>query len=297
MTPTPVHQLQDLAVHKLHALITGANTGIGRITARELARQGMHLTLAGRSESRTREVMAELARVNPGVRLHFEHLALDDLDSVRNCAQRVLARVEARSDPLDLLVNNAGVAGARGQTRQGFEMAFGVNHLGHFLLTLLLLEHLRSRPVARIVHVASRAHWMAHQIPWEQLRRPTRSLSGIQEYAVSKLCNILFSSALARRVAGTGVMSFSLHPGVVATDIWRSVPALLRPLLRLRPMLSPEEGARTTLHCATLADPSQSGLYFADCQPARCSVLANDRELAERLWMFSASACEVPGFS
>lgn len=270
-----------------HALITGANTGIGRITALELARQGVHLTLAGRSEVRTRSVIAEIAAINPGVRVRFEPIALDDLDAVHACAQRVLARGEA----LDLLINNAGLAGARGSTREGFEIAFGVNHLGHFLLTLLLLEHLKSQPAARVVHVASRAHWMARSIPWERLRSPTRSVSGIEEYAVSKLCNVLFNRALARRLAGSRVSSFALHPGVVATEIWRTVPALLRPLLRLRPMLSPQEGVRTTLHCATRADPMQSGLYFADCRPARTSPPGSSDELAERLWSFSVSAC------
>lgn len=278
----------------LHALITGANTGIGRITALELAGLGVHLTLAGRSEQRTREVMAEIRARNPAVQVQFEALALDDLDSVQACAQRILAR----GDALDLLINNAGLAGTRGQTRQGFEMAFGVNHLGHFLLTVLLLEllldHRQSRPPARVIHVASRAHWMAHTIPWEHLRAPTRSLSGIGEYAVSKLCNILFNRALAHRLAGTRVASFALHPGVVATDIWRTVPSFLRPLLRLRPMLSPEEGARTTLYCASSADPSRSGSYFADCRPAAVSPLARDDALAERLWDFSARACGIP---
>jgi len=272
---------------KQHALITGANTGIGRITALELARQGVHLTLAARSRERTQSVIAEVAAINPRVRVRFEPIALDNLEDVRACAQRVLARGEA----LDLLINNAGLAGARGATREGFEMAFGVNHLGHFQLTLLLLEHLKAQPSARVVHVASRAHWMARSIPWERLRSPTRSISGIEEYSVSKLCNILFNRALARRLAGSRVSSFALHPGVVATEIWRTVPAVLRPLLRLRPMLSPEEGARTTLHCATRADPSESGLYFAECRPARTSPLASDDTLAERLWSFSMSAC------
>ncbi|NDA85768.1 MAG: SDR family NAD(P)-dependent oxidoreductase, partial [Burkholderiaceae bacterium] len=165
------------------ALITGANTGIGRVTALTLARRGYQLILAGRSEQRTQAVIDEILQLGVGKRPHYIPLALDDLDSVRACVKQVIAL----DLPIRLLINNAGVAGLKGQTKQSYEMAFGVNHLGHFLLTQGLLNRLQSNSPSRIIHVASRAHWMARSIPWENLQSPTRSLTGVSEYAVSKL--------------------------------------------------------------------------------------------------------------
>jgi len=269
------------------ALITGANTGIGRVTALALARRGYQLILAGRSLEKTKAVIDELSEINPAKPHHFVRLALDDLDSVRLCVKAVLAL----NLPLHVLVNNAGVAGFRGQTRQGYEIAFGVNHLGHFLLTQGLLQRLGDSAPSRVINVASRAHWMARSIPWDSLQCRTRSLTGIAEYAVSKLCNILYTQALAKRISHTSISCFALHPGVVATDIWRSVPALFRPLVYLRPMLSPEEGASTSLHCISQASAEESGMYFAQCRPASVSPLASQPGLADRLWQFSEQAC------
>ena len=136
-----------------------------------------------------------------------------------------------------MLVNNAGVAGRRGLTRQGFELMFGVNHLGHFALTNALLGCLTGSAPARVVTVSSDAHYSAKGIDFEALRRRARGLTGLPEYAVSKLCNVLFTQELARRVAGTGVTTYALHPGVVASDIWRRVPWPVRPIVTRR-MLS-----------------------------------------------------------
>jgi NAD(P)-dependent dehydrogenase (short-subunit alcohol dehydrogenase family) len=268
------------------ALITGANTGIGRTTALALADRGYQVMLAGRSLERTKPVMDDIRRLGKAEPQFFE-LRLDDLDSVRACADAVLAT----NLPIHLLINNAGLALQRGQTRQGYELAFGVNHLGHFLLTQLLLERVISSAPARIINVASRAHRMTNNIPWEYLREPTRSLTGTKEYAVSKACNILFTKELARRLAGTDVSCFSLHPGVVATDIWRATPFLMKPFFKFLPMLTPEDGAKTTLFCIESAEPSQSGQYFANCQVARTTPLASDVAIAEYLWNFSEAAC------
>jgi retinol dehydrogenase 12 len=268
------------------ALITGANTGIGRITALTLADRGYQLILAGRSLERTKPVIDDIRRLGKAEPLFFE-LRLDDLNSVRACANGVLAT----NLPIHLLINNAGLALQRGQTRQGYELAFGVNHLGHFLLTQLLLDRVISSASARIINVASRAHRMTNNIPWEHLREPTRSLTGTKEYAVSKACNILFTRELARRLAGTDVSCFSLHPGVVATDIWRATPFFMKPFVKFIPMLTPEDGARTTLFCIESADPSQSGQYFANSRPSHPTALASDMALAECLWGYSESAC------
>lgn len=265
------------------ALITGANTGIGFVTARELARRQMRVFLACRDAQQAEAAVQSIraATGNPDV----EALALDlgDFASVRRCAAAFLAR----SLPLHLLVNNAGLAGRRGLSASGFELAFGVNHMGHFLLTELLLERLRASAPARIVTVASRAHKRTSGVHWDRLRSPTRTRTGIHEYAVSKLANVWFSAELGRRLAGSGVTTYAVHPGVVASDIWRSVPWPLRSLIKLR-MISPDEGAKTTLYCAT--DPAcagESGLYYDRCRVRTPSVLGQDAALAARLWRLS----------
>jgi NAD(P)-dependent dehydrogenase (short-subunit alcohol dehydrogenase family) len=172
----------------------------------------------------------------------------------------------------------------RGLTKDGFEMTFGVNHLGHFLLTQLLLEKLKSSGPSRVVTVSSRAHKRALGIDWDALCRPTSTWTGIREYAVSKLANLLFSSELAKRVQGTSVPTYALHPGVVDTEIWRAVPNWTRPLLRLRGFLTPVEGALTTLHCAMHAPQQESGLYYADSKPTLPAPLGQNSELAATLW-------------
>ncbi|MBV8618500.1 MAG: SDR family oxidoreductase [Curvibacter sp.] len=283
--PTPTLPLQGRI-----ALITGANTGIGRVTARELARRGAHVFLACRSAERTRPVLDEIRGLTGQTSAEWLPLDLADLDSVRACAQAFLAR----NLPLHLLINNAGLAGARGLTRDGFEMTFGVNHLGHFLLTQLLLDRLKASAPARIVTVASRAHKRTAGIDWDALTRPTQSLTGVQEYAVSKLANIWFSAELSRRLAGSGVSTYALHPGVVDTEVWRAVPWPLRPLLKLRGLLTPEQGARTSLHCAIDAPAQESGLYYADSHVETPTALGRDVGMAVELWQRSEAWVQQP---
>ena len=261
-------------------LITGANTGIGRVTARELFRQGAHLFVACRSPERARDLLDELEAIGGGGRVQLLKMDLADFDSIRQAATEFLA-----SDlPLHLLINNAGLAGTRGLSKSGFEMTFGVNHLGHFLLTQLLLERIKQSAPARIVTVASRAHYRATGIDWEALRKPTQTSTGLVEYSVSKLANVLFSAELGRRLQGSGVQTYSLHPGVVATDVWRSVPQPFRALAKLF-MISSEEGARTTLYCACSAEVAeQTGLYYDKCQVRTPSALGRDVNLAAELW-------------
>ncbi len=261
-------------------LITGANTGIGRVTARELARQGAHVFIACRSAERARAVVDENRAGDQRGSVELLNLDLGDLDSVRQCADTFLAR----GLPLHLLINNAGLAGARGMTQSGFELAFGVNHVGHFLLTQLLLERILASAPARIVTVASRAHYRATAMDWEALRRSTGSRTGLAEYGVSKLANVLFSAELSRRLKGTGVSTYALHPGVVATDVWRSVPWPIRSLIKLG-MISTEEGALTTLYCSTSAEVAQqTGLYYDQCKAKEPSRLGRDPALAAELW-------------
>ena len=280
MTHTPPSSLVEPPPSERVALITGANVGIGRVTAVALAQAGYQVVIAGRSLQRTQPVLDEIRALRPGKPAVFLSLNLASLDSVRDCAHQFLAL----NLPLHLLVNNAGIAGIRGLTSDGFEMMFGVNHMGHFLLTQLLLPQMQASGASRVVTVSSRAHKRTPGIDWDALRQPTRSWTGIREYAVSKLANLLFSAELARRLQGTQVSCYSLHPGVVDTEIWRALPDWARPILRWRGLLTPEEGARTTLHCALQAPVGETGLYFADCKPVRPSALGQDVHLARELW-------------
>ncbi len=262
-------------------LVTGGNTGIGRATATELARRGGRVWVASRSAARGEAAVAGVKAATGNESVFFLPLDLGDLDSVRTCAAAFLAAGE----PLHVLVNNAGVAGQRGLTRQGFELMFGVNHLGHFALTSALLGCLAASAPSRVVTVSSDAHYSAPGIDFSSLRRPARGVTGMREYAVSKLGNVLFSAELGRRAAGTGVRSYALHPGVVASDIWRRVPWPVRPLVTRR-MLSVTEGAQTSLYCATSAAPEvaqASGQFYDRCAPRAASAVATP-ELARELW-------------
>jgi retinol dehydrogenase 12 len=264
-------------------LITGANTGIGRVTALELARQGARLYVACRSAERTRPVVEELRAAGAGA-VEMLPLDLGDLTSVRACAESFLSTEGA----LHALINNAGLAGHRGTTRDGFEVAFGVNHLGHFLLTELLLGALRAGAPSRIVNVASQAHYRVKGIDWDALRRSTRTRTGLPEYGVSKLCNVLHAKELARRLDGTGVHTYALHPGVIASDVWRSVPWPIRPVMTAF-MKSNEEGAKTSLYCATADDVAgHTGRYYDGCQEKQPSKVAEDPSLADQLRQRSA---------
>ncbi len=262
------------------ALVTGANAGIGKVTATTLAQQGAQVFIACRPGPRSDAALADIRTSAPAATVDLLPLDLGDLASVRACAQAFLAR----GLPLHLLINNAGVAGAKGLTASGFELGFGTNHIGHFLLTQLLLPCLKASAPARIVNVASRMHYRVDGIDFEAVRQPTRSATGLPEYGVGKLANVLFTAELGRRLAGTGVTTYALHPGVVATEVWRSVPWPLQGLIKLF-MITPEEGARTTLYCATAPEVAgETGLYYDKCRPKTPSRAARDEALAQELW-------------
>ncbi len=280
----PSEEESDL--HGRTFLVTGANTGIGRVTAEALARRGGKVFLACRSADKAQPVLDGIRAA--GGAAEFLPLDLGSLASVRAAAAAFLARDE----PLHVLVNNAGLAGSRGTTKDGFELLFGTNHLGPFLFTTLLLPRLRESASqvegqagrTRIVNVSSKAHYQAEGIDWDAVRKPTRTITALDEYGVSKLCNVLFTRELSRGKAGPGVHSYALHPGVIASDIWRKVPWPIRPLM-LRGMKTVVEGARTSLHCATSpAVAGQDGRYYDDCQEKQPARLAEDVALAKTLW-------------
>jgi retinol dehydrogenase-12 len=265
-------------------LVTGANTGIGRVTAETVARRGAKVFLACRSEEKGRPVVEAIRAA--GGKAEFLALDLGSLSAVRAAAERFLALGE----PLHVLINNAGLAGTRGLTTDGFELLFGTNHLGPFLFTTKLLPLLRATAAAapagsvRIVNLSSKAHYEAKGIDWDTLRKRTVTTTTIREYGVSKLCNVLFTRELSRGKAGAGVHSYALHPGVVASDIWRKVPWPIRPIM-LRGMISVEEGAQTSLYCATSpAVADHDGRYYDDSREKAPNPLADDAALARTLW-------------
>jgi retinol dehydrogenase 12 len=255
-------------------LVTGANSGIGRATAIELAGRGGKVFIAARNEEKTKPVLDEI-----GANATYLHLDLGDLDSVRQCAKEFLALDE----PLHVLINNAGVAGQRGLTDSGFELAFGTNHVGHFLLTNLLLDKIKESAPARIVNVSSVGHYSATGIDYEAVRKPTKTITGLREYGVSKLANVLHAQELARRLDGTGVTTYSLHPGAIASNVWRRVPWPVDAVMKLF-MKSNEEGAQTSIYCATSPDvANDSGKYYDSSREKEPSSRATPEAGAE-LW-------------
>lgn len=270
-------------------LVTGGNAGIGLATATGLARRGGRVHIACRSQAKGAAAVAAIAAQTGSDQLSVLHLDLADLGSVRQCAQDLLALDE----PLHVLINNAGVGGQRGLTADGFEIHFGVNHLGHFALTAALLPLLMASAPARVVSVASGAHYQATGINFDAVRYRTKSITGLPEYAVSKLSNVLFAAELARRLDGTGVTTYALHPGVVASEIWRRVPWPARQLVTRR-MLTIEQGARTSLYCATAPElAGESGKYYDDCKETEPSTVVTP-ELAARLWEYSEKWTALP---
>ena len=268
-------------------LVTGANSGIGRALSEALAARGAGVILAARSAERTEPVLNGIRAQYPRARATFLHLDLADFGSIRQAADRLLA-----TEPgLDVLVNNAGVAGTHGLSKDGFDLTYASNHLGPFLFTNLILPRLAQSSAARIVNVSSVAHMRARQLDWTLLeRRTTPRKSGFEDYAATKLMNVIHAKELARRLRGTSVRTYSLHPGGVATNIWRALPGPLPWLLKLF-LLSNEEGAKTPLYCAAAPELNEvSGRYYSKCHEVRCNRLAEDPALGTELWARSEAA-------
>ena len=198
-------------------IITGANTGIGLETAVDLAKRNARVILACRSVERGEKAAVEVRKRSGNNNVVFFQLDLASLDSVRKFAAKILEE----EPQIDILINNAGVMALpeRTLTQDGFEMQFAVNHLGHFLLTNLLLDHIKKTPSARIVNVSSKAH-LRGNIDFENLNSEKSYVPWIA-YDTSKLANILFTRSLAKRLEGTGVTANSLHPGLIMTELSR----------------------------------------------------------------------------
>jgi retinol dehydrogenase-12 len=267
--------------------VTGANSGIGRAMVEALAARGGGVVLASRSEERTRPVLNAIRSRYPNLDAQWVSIDVSDLASVRRAAEQFLAT----GHPIDVLVNNAGIAGTRALSRDGFDLTYATNHIGPFLLTQLLLPRVQESLQGRVVNVASGAHMMVRQIDWSVLeRRTTPKRSGFSDYAVTKFMNVLHAKELARRLCGTRVTTYALHPGAVASNIWRAIPRPLQWFGKLF-MLSNEEGARTPLYCATAPALSTiSGRYYDRCHEAKANPLTDDVTLAKELWIRTEAA-------
>lgn len=271
------------------AVITGTTHGIGRVTSRELARAGKTVVMLCRDLAAAGAVRDEIARQAPRATIEVVRCDLASLASVRAAA----AQVRRDYPPLGLLVNNAGMVSTRQRTSvDGFELTFATNHLGPFLLTALLSDHLEK--AARIVIVASRIHYRG-RLDLGSVTNPRLRYRATAAYAQSKLANVMHTFALARRMAGTGISVNCLHPGVVATNLLPRWLRVIKPLLT-RVMFDAERGARTTVYLAL--DQSIAGVtgrYFDEYQlPRAASPLANDVEQQEALWSISTEWTGAP---
>ncbi|OCT81271.1 retinol dehydrogenase 14 [Xenopus laevis] len=270
-------------------IITGANCGIGKATAAELVKQEARVILACRDQGRAEEAAAELRR-EAGDRgeIVIKQLDLSSLQSVRRFCQEVL-KEEPR---LDVLINNAGIFQCPyTKTEDGFEMQFGVNHLGHFLLTHHLLGLLKSSAPSRIVVVSSKLYKYG-EINFDDLNSE-KSYSKSFGYSRSKLANILFTRELAMRLEGTGVTVNALHPGIVRTNLGRhiNIPILIKPLFNVVSWAlfkTPEEGAQTSIYLASSPEVEEvSGKYFGNCKEEELLPKAMDDLVARKLWDIS----------
>jgi NAD(P)-dependent dehydrogenase (short-subunit alcohol dehydrogenase family) len=279
-------------------VITGSNVGIGLETAVGVAAQGATTVLACRNQEKAEAAAAEVTERTANSDVHLVSLDLSDLESVRRAAGDVLSRW----DGLHVLVNNAGGTWSeRLVTAQGFELTFGVNHLGHFLWTNLLLERMVASAPSRIINLTSVGHHMAWRgMRFEDLQSEKR-YAAMEAYGRSKLANILFTRELSKRVDGTGVTVNAVHPGPVRTGF--GMDGDLKGLIGLgnqmiRPFeISAAAGAKTSIHLATSAAvEGKTGLYWVRRKPGHMSTQAHSNEQATRLWEVSETVLASVGF-
>jgi NAD(P)-dependent dehydrogenase (short-subunit alcohol dehydrogenase family) len=269
-------------------VVTGANRGMGKITAGELARRGATVILVCRNRERGEAALDDIVQAtgNDAVELVIADLAA--LRQVCDAAEEITGR----HDEVHVLVNNAGVfLGQRGETEDGFEQTFATNHLGHFLLTELLLDALKAGAPSRIVNVTARTG--RYRIDFDDIGFTRRKYSTISAASQSKLAMLMATVELARQLAGTGVTANAVYPGLVKTGITKELPAAVRTLLNVI-STTPEKGARTTIHVATSPElESVSGQFFGPKQKQlRLPAQAQDAAARRRLWDVSARMTE-----
>ncbi|HEY3670709.1 MAG TPA: oxidoreductase [Acidimicrobiia bacterium] len=277
------------------AVVTGASTGLGLETARALASVGAQVVLAGRDSARIDAAAASILDREPNAMLEQGALDLTSLDSVRAFAEWYASN----HDRLHLLINNAGVMYTPFEhTAEGFEMQFGTNHVGHFLLTCLLVPQLLADPPSRVVNLSSGGH-MGSDIVWDDVNYERREYEKFSAYGQSKTANILFSVELDRRLGDRGVHAYAVHPGMIATELGRHMSredfqamadrAKSAPSGGLPPRKTVEQGAATSVWAATAPElDAQGGTYLADAEVTdQHAPWARDPESARRLWTLS----------
>jgi NAD(P)-dependent dehydrogenase (short-subunit alcohol dehydrogenase family) len=283
----------DLDLTGTVTLVTGASSGLGQETARALAAAGSRVILAGRNEEKLAAVADQITERNPRATVEVGHLDLTSLAQVRRFAGDFLAA----NDRLDLLINNAGVMFTPfGHTEDGFELQFGTNHVGHFLLTCLLAPALLKSPAARIVNLSSGGH-LASDIVWDDPNFERHPYDPFIAYGQSKTANILFTVELERRLSTRGVHAYAVHPGLVATELARYMTSEVRAQLMekakqgggMPTRKTLEQGAATSVWAATAPGLEVAGgSYLADCEVSdHHAAWAVDPDAAARLWALS----------
>jgi NAD(P)-dependent dehydrogenase (short-subunit alcohol dehydrogenase family) len=264
-------------------LVTGATAGMGLEAAVQLAARGATLILVGRDPKRTEDAVAAVKARGNSTKVTS---LLCDFASIAQ-TKKLVEQVKAQCPRLDVLINNAGsVSATRELTEDGLEKTFAVNHVGYFVLTTGLLDLLKQSAPARIVSVASGAHYNG-SLDFDDLQYAKGGFNTLKAYARSKLANVLFTLELARRLEGTGVTANCLHPGAVATNIWSHAPGWTKPILSLAAlfMRTPKQAADVIVHLATAPELSKtSGHYFDQMKDVTPSATARDPQIAARLW-------------
>lgn len=273
-------------------LITGGTSGIGWVTAYELARLGANVIVVGKNRKRG---MVAVTRIQDGLRVDTVEFIQTDL-SVLQEVRDLVELFKTRHQRLDVLVNNAGTTLlVRRLSADGNEMTLAVNHLGHFLLTNLLLDRLRTSSPSRVINVSSGSHWRG-EIKFDDLQSE-KKYRFMRVYGQSKLANVLFTYELARRLDGSGITANAVHPGFVSTNMGRDNGWFIHKMVRLVMLLkgiSPEEGAKTMIYLATSPEvKSQTGKYFYEMKSVKSSSSSYDLETARRLWEVSEALVEI----
>ncbi len=268
------------------AIITGATSGIGRVTAMAIAREGARLVLPLRDLDKGKTLREEIEKETGNASVEIMHCNLASFDSVRQFAEDF----RKKYDSLYLLVNNAGLWEAkRKESDDGIEMNFAVNHLAPFMMTNLLLDIIKKSAPARIISVASTAHKYG-KMRFSDLEGK-KSWGSMQSYAQSKLANILFTRRLAKDLEGSGVTANCLHPGVVNTQLFNKLPGFIQKVSSLF-MITPEKGAQTSIYLATSPDVENiTGEYFDKRKIAKTTAHARDMQVADTLWEVSKEYC------
>jgi NAD(P)-dependent dehydrogenase (short-subunit alcohol dehydrogenase family) len=282
------------------AVITGANTGLGYETAGVLAAKGAHVVLAVRNLEKGKAAADLIARATPGASVAIQELDLTSLDSIRDAAEQLRSDHES----IDLLINNAGVMMTpKSTTKDGFELQFGTNHLGHFALTNLLLDRVLAAPGSRVVTVSSVGHRFASGIRFDDLQWE-RDYGRVRAYGQSKLANLMFTYELQRRLQGTNTIAVAAHPGSSNTELARNTPPVVRAVFSaITPLVaqSADMGALPTLRAAT--DPGVlGGQYYGPDgfgeqrgypKVVASSAASHDTDAQRRLWTVSEELTSV----